>query len=164
MHVPVDDQDPRQALLLLRVTGRDGDVVEQAEAHATLAAGVMPRRPHRAERVADLACGHGIDGAQHTADGGQRRLVRFPRHGRIAGIQVAGRLLATSLDPLDVLRRMDAGQPTLRVGTRLQAREAVQKSVLLQTLPNGLQPFRPLRMMLAGPVPQADFAVQQARW
>jgi hypothetical protein len=48
MHVPIDDQDARQAECRLRVFGRQGDVVEQAKTHAPLGRGVMPRRPHQA--------------------------------------------------------------------------------------------------------------------
>src|SRR5215475_2307979 len=45
MHVPIHDQDAFQAIAFLGVTRGNGDVVEQTEAHGTLAFGVMPRGP-----------------------------------------------------------------------------------------------------------------------
>jgi len=45
MHVPIHDQDPLQAIAFLGVTRGNGDVIEQAEPHGTLALSVMPRRP-----------------------------------------------------------------------------------------------------------------------
>ena len=47
--------DAPDAVLALRIARRDGDVVEQAEAHAAIRRGVMAGRTHDAERVARLA-------------------------------------------------------------------------------------------------------------
>ena len=52
--VPVEDQDPLGAALGDRVGRRDGDVVEQAEAHRPVALGVVARRPQAAEGEAAL--------------------------------------------------------------------------------------------------------------
>ena len=65
VHVPVDDQNPAQAMLLLGPTCGEGDVVEQAEAHAAADGGVMSRRPHGAKCVFGLAADD-LVGSQHA--------------------------------------------------------------------------------------------------
>ena len=61
--VIIDDRHPRDARCA-RVGGRDGDVVEEAEAHRAMTLGVMSRRADERERGLLLARHrplHGID-------------------------------------------------------------------------------------------------------
>src|ERR1051326_3707648 len=56
MNVPIDDRDAFDlGIVLLRITGSDGDVIEQTETHRAFFSRVMTRRTHRHERVVDLA-------------------------------------------------------------------------------------------------------------
>ena len=48
--VEVDDRDALEAVRGERVRRADGDVVEETEPHRAIALGMVPRRPHRAER------------------------------------------------------------------------------------------------------------------
>src|SRR6185312_15116680 len=61
MNVPVDDGDALGAVLLLRVTGGDDGVVEEAKAHRPVGLGVVARR-------ADGAKGIGGEAAQNLVD------------------------------------------------------------------------------------------------
>src|SRR5690349_2340284 len=73
MNVPVDDGNAIDLrIVLLRVTCRDGDVIEQTEAHRAFRRRMMARRPHRNERVMHFALHDQID-----------RLTR--RAGRVPG-------------------------------------------------------------------------------
>ena len=47
--IPIDDQDPMQAVLVSRIVCGDGNISEEAESHRAIANGVVPGRPHRAE-------------------------------------------------------------------------------------------------------------------
>ena len=62
MHVVVDDRHAADAMLGLHVTGSDGDVVDETEAHRRPGPGVMPRRPHQGE-------GAGLGGLDRNAGG-----------------------------------------------------------------------------------------------
>src|SRR5438876_504246 len=44
--IPIDDQDPMQAVLVSRIVRGDGNVTEQAEPHCTIVYGVMSGRTH----------------------------------------------------------------------------------------------------------------------
>jgi hypothetical protein len=73
MHVEIHDGDARQPMHRARVPRTDHDVVEQTEAHRLLVLGMMTRRTHGAEGVADLAAGDRIDRTDHGAGGAQGR-------------------------------------------------------------------------------------------
>src|SRR5439155_996549 len=78
MRVEVDDQ---HALAARGQFGRgDGDVVEQAESHRPLGEGMMPRRPHRTERVVAIAAFEPLHGIE-AGTGGQHRGVERWRVG-----------------------------------------------------------------------------------
>ena len=96
MHVPIDDQDARQAVGLAGVLGGQGDVVEQAEAHAARRRGVMARRPDQAQGVAVLAAEHRIHGGRAGAGRrqGDRERLRAD-HG--VAVEMAAALLAAAL-------------------------------------------------------------------
>ena len=74
VHVEVDDRHALQAAHVERVARRDGDVVEEAEAHRLAARRVVARRAHGAEGVLDLAVDHRVGGRHRGAGGAQRRV------------------------------------------------------------------------------------------
>ena len=106
VHVEVDDRDALEAVRLERVHRRDGDVVEDAEAHRPRARRVMPRRAHAAERALRLAAGDEIGGEHRRAGGAQRRIPGVRVH-RGVGVEVhdAARRPRRA-DRFDVLVRM----------------------------------------------------------
>ncbi len=69
MHVPVDDRDALEPELALGDARRDGDVVEDAEAHRAAGERVMAGRPHEREPSAQRRLDRG-------ARRERRRLVR----------------------------------------------------------------------------------------
>ncbi len=83
MHVEIDDRDALQAVHFQRMTRRDGDIVEEAEAHRPRRLGVMPRRTHAAKRVVVAARDHGVRRGDRRARRPQRRLIRLRTHHRV---------------------------------------------------------------------------------
>ena len=66
--VEVDDGDPFQAVLVERMRGGHGDVVEDAESHGLVAGGVVAGRTAGDEGVGHLAAHHPVD-RHHRAAG-----------------------------------------------------------------------------------------------
>src|ERR1700692_2499625 len=83
MHVEIDDRGTRDAVLLLRIARRDGDVVEQAKAHRPRSLGVMAGRARGDEGVGRLLGQYLVNGEDGAADRAQRR---FERAGRTRGV------------------------------------------------------------------------------
>ena len=94
MHVPVDDRDTFDAELPLCDARRNGDVVEDAEAHRALPQRVMPRRAHEREAAVERRLDRG-------AGGEHRGLVRRVGRHRVV-VEPLRRLDARALR--DVLR------------------------------------------------------------
>src|SRR5687768_12971847 len=70
MNIPVDDRDTLDLFVfVLSVTGRHGDVVEQAESHRVLGRRVMSRRTSRDKRVVRLTLHHRVDRGYRSACG-----------------------------------------------------------------------------------------------
>ena len=92
VHVPVEDEHALYAELAPRQLGRDGDVVEQAEAHRTVGFGVVPRRAQRRKTHPSLPgeqCAHQLTGA---SCGVQRGAVGILADDRVGiGSTAAGR-------------------------------------------------------------------------
>jgi hypothetical protein len=114
--------------LCLRRACRDGDVVEQAEAHGVPLRRVVAGRADERERFAARR----LDG---RARGEQRRLVRRRGGGRV-GIEVRRPLDVADL--AYVLRGVAAQNLLFRRRAALAPREGVEQR---------RQPFRPLRVM-----------------
>ncbi len=115
--VPVDDRDPPDAELGLRVSGRDRDVVEEAEAHRPVRGRVVARRPYEGEPVA-------ADRFDRGAGCEQGRLVGRIRSHRV---RIDERRPDDSADELEQLGRVAAKDVLL--GGRLRLAEL---EVLLQ--------------------------------
>ena len=54
MQVPVNDHDPFETVSVLGMVSSDGNIVEQAEAHATLPFCMVTGRSDKGETVIDL--------------------------------------------------------------------------------------------------------------
>src|ERR671925_123517 len=73
VHVPVGDEDSRDAVLPRRVACADGDVVEDTESHASRLRGVMAGWPDGAEGAASATLEHRVHGGYHCARCRERR-------------------------------------------------------------------------------------------
>ena len=69
MNVEIDDGDFLQLVFLKSVTGSDGDVVEETEAHGFIGGGVVAGRPDQGKGAVHLAADNGI-GCLYGAAGG----------------------------------------------------------------------------------------------
>ena len=160
--VEIDDRGALGAVLLLRVTGGDRRIVEQAEPHGPRDFRVVPRRARRHEGVGRALRHHLVDRAYRAASRAQRRLETAGRHRRVGiemGKAVARRRLADALDVVDRVAERDG----LDVGDRrLRAREHGEALVLEDAL-DGAQPVRPLRMPERRDVVEAGRMGEQKR-
>ena len=64
VHVPIDNQDTREAILLLHIARGNRHIIEKTEAHRAPRFGMMPRRSHRAEYMLYLLVHDRIDSSQ----------------------------------------------------------------------------------------------------
>ncbi len=88
MNVPIGDQNPAHAMLLLGVTRRDCHGVEDAEAHAAYRVGMMARRPPDADGVGNSLLDNRVHRVKSLARRAQRSIQRFWRNGGVAGAQL----------------------------------------------------------------------------
>src|SRR6186997_2355146 len=98
MHIPIDDRDPLDPELLLRVPCRDDDVPEDAETHRRVAEGMVPWWAHERETT-DLDC---ADRAPCSKPG------CLPRRRLADRVVVEPALLRERGDPRHVIRVVDA--------------------------------------------------------
>jgi hypothetical protein len=82
VHVEVDDCDPLEPELRLRVARPDRNVVHQAEAHGTIGEGMVPGRPHECEPAA-------VDRLDRDPGSERRRIPRGLRGDGI-GVELDG--------------------------------------------------------------------------
>jgi hypothetical protein len=94
--------DAADAVRLLGVTGRDRDVVEQAEAHRVRRRGVVPGRPDEAESRAILPLQYGIDRRATGAGRREADAIRRRAHDGI-GVKMSAAGFGQPPDALDNL-------------------------------------------------------------
>ena len=99
VRVVIDDQDAFAALR--ERSRRDGDVVEQAEPHRALGAGVVAGRSHGEEGGVAVAGCERVGGGEPGAGGPYRGRPRPGRHGRVEVDRPAA-VLRQRLEALDV--------------------------------------------------------------
>ncbi len=103
MDVEVDDRDPLEAAHVERVARRNGDVVEEAEAHRVVARRVVAGRANGAEGVRDGT----VDDRVGRRDGGAGGAHdRGPGAGRGDGVGVDGAAHAGGGDPLEQVAQL----------------------------------------------------------
>ena len=90
MHTPVGDHHFREAVLALRVTSGDRDVIEDSKSHALFWPGMMSGRSHRAKGIRGLANANRIDRIQRASDSAHSNIERSPTDVRIASAQFVG--------------------------------------------------------------------------
>jgi hypothetical protein len=121
--VPIQDQDPLEPALRESVSGGDRDVVEQAEAHRAIGLSVMARGPQAAEGEAGLVIQQPVGGHDCAAGRVQGRVPgTLTRHGVQVDQATTGG--GEALDPIHVLRRVDAEQLLALRRRRLDPLEA----------------------------------------
>jgi hypothetical protein len=72
MHVEIDDRDSLESVGGASMQRTDRNIVEQAKAHGSVVLGVMTRRSHGAESVANSAFHHRIHGFHDGARRSER--------------------------------------------------------------------------------------------
>src|SRR5687767_6688721 len=90
MNIPVGDENFANAMFFLGVTRGDGDVVEEAEAHAAGGTSVVAWRADCAEGVFDGAGDYSVDRGKDAAGGEQGCGVRFFADGGVTRAELAG--------------------------------------------------------------------------
>eukprot|EP00964_Phaeocystis_antarctica_P147796 scaffold114500_cov72-Phaeocystis_antarctica.AAC.4 len=114
VHVEVDDGDAPHAMLALRVTRADGDVVDETEAlparlqRRAGAPGVVAGRTHRAEGVGRAAPQHAVD---CEADGARRAAYGEERVGGEEGLAIGLTAWRACLLPRVLASRLPAAAP-----------------------------------------------------
>ena len=83
MDIEVDDRNPLEALVLQRIGGGHGHVVEQAKSHGAIRGRVMPAGPYGAKRIDGAFVQHLVDRQQSGARGAPRRRQGILIHRRI---------------------------------------------------------------------------------
>ena len=141
----------------------DGHRVEQAEAHGAGPLGMMPGRPDGAEGIIGGAGHYRVHGVDRGAGGAKGRVVALGAHGGI-GIEPDETLLrARGADRLHIALRVDAldhgeiGEWLLISFKRVERRRG-------ESVSDGAQAIRPLRMALAHIVKQAVWMGEKERW
>ena len=74
MNVPIDDGDMLGSVDRLRMARGDGDVIENAKAHAARLARVMAWRANGTKRIVDFAPKNGVNRGDGTASGPASRI------------------------------------------------------------------------------------------
>jgi len=83
VNVPVDDEDPGDAVALPSVMSRERDVSEQAEAHPARRERMVAGRPHGAEAAQCAAVEGHVDAVEDAARGSGRRVPAAFAHHRV---------------------------------------------------------------------------------
>lgn len=109
VHVPIDDQHPIESVSGASMSRRDGDVVEQAEAHWGTWQGVMPRRTGQHDGSRVLSVQHCIDGGARRAGSDAGDLGRCRAEDRIDFDPAAPRC-SEAVDLVDVPGRVDPAE------------------------------------------------------
>ena len=110
VHVEVDDRHALDAVMLERVLGPDGDVVEEAKPHRAGARRVMAGRAHCAKRVVGAPSDHEV-GRKHRGPRRVKRRVPGVRAHRGVGIEVRDPAPRRGFaDRFDVFDRMHPGE------------------------------------------------------
>jgi hypothetical protein len=122
VEIPIDDAHAPDAGRPQR-RRRDGDVVEEAEAHRAGVLGVMAGRAHEREAVVDLAGADGVAEIDEAAGGEARRIVRLRRRGGV-GVEHDACMACGRRHPCHVARVVDARELVRGGGARADVREA----------------------------------------
>ena len=136
VNVKIDDGHALKAVPLQRVFGGDSHVVEKAESHCLVAAGVVPRRAHRAEGVFHFARHHRVGRRQRRASAAQRGRPRQRVHGGV-GIQLRiARATRRNLVMQALIQTMQGGDKHLAMRQLNVAKRCQGRLTALQCVTN----------------------------
>ena len=144
--IPVHHEDASEVVVLSRVPGPDGYIIEETEAHGPIGERVMARRTHRAEDGVQRPDRHAINGVRDGAHRTQRRIPRFGRSDRIV-IQSRWPFTTRTFDRVDVGAGVDKCERLKRSRSRVEMDELAPESDRTQVIADGPEPLGPLRMI-----------------
>src|SRR5262249_24559140 len=87
VHVPVDDQNVVEPMLLLEIARQNGDIIEQTKTHGAVGLRMVPWRPYSTEHLRHLAAHHRISGRQGSCHSFQSSVTRITTND---GIRIEG--------------------------------------------------------------------------
>ena len=155
VYIKVDNRDPLQTVALQRVFGGDGHIVEKAETHGAVVAGMVAGRSHCTKSIFHFTGHHRVGGGQCCASAAQNRV---PGEGieRRVGINlgvlratrksVIGELIAEATYGSDHHAVMTELQVAQRGQRRLATVQRIADTSDQQPVFNRIQPLRALRM------------------
>ena len=160
VEVPVHDRDPPCAASLRR-EGRDGDVVEEAEAHRAVGLRVVPGRADQGEAVGDLS-GDDLRAELHEAAGGQQRGLLGLAPGVGVRVEVREITRGRAMNCGEKILGMDGEELFARCGTRGNALAAGREPFVLEPAPDRLDALFVLGMAVRRAVEQKALVVEQS--
>ena len=149
VHVEVDDRDALEAVRVERVARGNRYVIEDAESHRPRAAGVMSRRPHRAEGGIVLSCQHEVGSEDRGAGGAQGGLQAERVHRGVRIEMHRPRARRGLADRFHVLQRMHAAKLLVARERRVVAREVLAEAGSDELVLDGREALGALGMMHA---------------
>lgn len=171
VNVEIDDRDAPDPVCALKVSGRDGDVIEETKPHRPIRLGVMPRRPHRGKCSIGTAAYHCIAATQRRPDSHPGDLEALRPHDGVPQIERSAADFADVFHALNVRSGMHCRQPpfvrhcrlgqfehfrgSLRKGTQVNRKfrkwiGRVDKTRPADRSRDRAQPVGPLRVMRSG--------------
>ncbi len=126
VHVEIHDGDALRAMRGLGVARGDRDIVDEAETHGRLRAGVMARRPRRDERRIGVPAHDRVHGGDGPARGAPDRLHGFRAHDRIAVERGVALFRLRLFERRKVTFGMDAQQRLARGARGRSAQESLE--------------------------------------
>jgi hypothetical protein len=159
--VPVEDRDALDSAASPQVRGRDGGVVEEAEAHRLGALGVVARRPRGDERALAGSLEHEVDRAHRAAGRRERGAEGVRRHARVALVEHARAARDRGLDGVDVRGVVDE-RDRLAVGRgRLLDPELAEQAARLEPPRDRAEPLAALGVAGTRVVPREERAREE---
>ncbi len=132
VHIPIDDHDAFQSMLLLKIPRGDGHVIEQAEPHGPIPLRMVSGRPYRAEGILHPPRHDGIRRGQRAAGRQIGRRQGARRH-RCVRIQRDLPLLRRhGLEFLHIGWRMHFGDPFVLRRPGIDTNQARQHPALFE--------------------------------
>lgn len=159
--IPVEDADPFDAVCLLGVVGRNGDIIEEAKAHRFFGTGVVTGRAHEIEGALESPLEDGINTGNGSACGEGSGAIGIGADEGFSEVDGVATGQAGLFNEGPVFRTVDGLDPF--GGSRLRSLpvEAILEFLLAKGVLNALHPFRSLGVAIAGIVVQAIRVVKK---
>lgn len=161
VHVPIDDQDSFAIGVFQGMTGRDGNVIEEAESHGSIRFCMVAGGTHQGKGVASGAthdCIHGI----HARPGREKCCVhRLCRCDRVSIDD--GATTSDCFDRFTMTGTVDLAQGGHRGGVRCPADGPIDW-VRVEAVQDSAESIRPFWVAGARIVPDHPFICEKKRW